>query len=235
MKSILYSIVLGAFLFANTSLQAQITVSVVGLINFPDTIVMYQPFNYDVIVKNENLQMSFIGDLGIVYQTSYMDSLGIPADSGFFSIMDTIAPGDFDTINIINFQANPSEFKTGDNAILIWPIINGVSSGDTITKDVYVFLTSGIKENFPTKDAFQLYPNPAYDYIYIVSKNHNKSSIEKVRIYNILGKNILGNLTSEMDYEENTPIDIHNLPQGTYIVEIRLHNGNKVFEKLVKK
>jgi len=62
---------------------------------------------------------------------------------------------------------------------------------------------------------FNLYPNPAQDYIFISSKfNFSQSD---VKIYNILGEIIPIEVAKS---NKSLRIDIHNLEKGTYFIEI---------------
>jgi arylsulfatase A-like enzyme len=68
----------------------------------------------------------------------------------------------------------------------------------------------------------KLYPNPSYDKIYLESNNQILNTV----IYDMMGKSILSSLSNV--------IDISNLSQGVYFIEIVAEGSNKVVYKFAK-
>jgi len=67
---------------------------------------------------------------------------------------------------------------------------------------------------------FEVYPNPASDMIEVSSVQEAVSSIE---IYNLLGEKVF---TSPFtDYRSPTTINVANLPNGMYVVEVKTEKG----------
>ncbi len=85
--------------------------------------------------------------------------------------------------------------------------------------------TLSLKEN--ALATFTMYPNPANNVLNIKSA----SSIEKVDIYNIVGKQIL----STKGFVNSTEINISNLSSGVYLVKIIDQNNNSAIKKLILK
>lgn len=69
----------------------------------------------------------------------------------------------------------------------------------------------------PYEQNIQVFPNPASDFIFI--KNQNEAPIERVRLVNILGQELLEQNNSN---KENFELDIHALPEGIYILEMQM-------------
>lgn len=61
---------------------------------------------------------------------------------------------------------------------------------------------------------FNIYPNPAVDYLYIVSSKYN---IEKVYIYDLSGKQI--------STKSGSKIPVAGLPSGVYMLHIKTKEG----------
>ena len=73
------------------------------------------------------------------------------------------------------------------------------------------------------KSTLQIFPNPTKNIIYI----KNKSEIEKIKIFDYLGKEVL------TQTQNNNEINIENLSNGIYLIEIHSENG-KVYRKFIK-
>jgi hypothetical protein len=74
------------------------------------------------------------------------------------------------------------------------------------------------------EDSFSIYPNPANDFIIINNTNWIKSKT----LYSITGQLI------KQENNQNEKIDISNLQQGLYLLEIETTNNQKVTKKIVK-
>ena len=72
---------------------------------------------------------------------------------------------------------------------------------------------------------FNIYPNPAKNYINIDSKNEKILSVD---IINILGKTVI----SKKDFNSNT-IDIRNLSKGVYFLKMQNKKNNIVTKRLI--
>lgn len=74
------------------------------------------------------------------------------------------------------------------------------------------------------EDSFSIYPNPANDFIII----NNTDWIKSKTIYSITGQLV------KKEANQNEKIDISNLQQGLYLLEIETTNNQKVTKKIVK-
>lgn len=98
------------------------------------------------------------------------------------------------------------------------------SFGSGETRD-YIFTVNnslGIDANsFDTK--IKVYPNPTSDYINI----ETTSEIKSVAVYNMMGQLVLNSISNK--------VDISNLSNGTFILEVTSIDGKKSRSKIVKK
>ena len=83
--------------------------------------------------------------------------------------------------------------------------------------------TLGINE-VSLEDSFSIYPNPANDFILINNPNWIKSKT----IYSITGQLV------KKENNQNEKIDISNLQQGVYLLEIETTENQKVIKKIIK-
>jgi Secretion system C-terminal sorting domain len=71
-----------------------------------------------------------------------------------------------------------------------------------------------------------LYPNPASDKVFILTKNNER--LEKITIFNALGQRAF------TDKKDANVLEINHLPKGYYIVEIVTENGDSDKKLLIK-
>ena len=84
-------------------------------------------------------------------------------------------------------------------------------------------ITLGSEEFSIEADSVKVYPNPATSVLNIES---NKT-IRQIRVFNVLGKEIL-KTTSKV-------IDVSQLNQGIYLIEIEEDNNQTIIKRFVKK
>ena len=104
-------------------------------------------------------------------------------------------------------------------------IINGTSFSQYVTQ-IYKFdLNPVLSTHELTNSSIRIYPNPAIDIINIdLPKNLNYQA----NLHDLNGR-LISSMTNK------SAIDIQNVPQGTYLIEIKdLDSGQKVIEKIIK-
>jgi beta-glucosidase len=154
--------------------------------------------------------------------------------------------------NIKDIQVESIEVKETDPSTIVLNLLTPVVKDETILISYHgdeVFSDDGGKleyfENvevynemddvsqygyFPDSndndDGFIIYPNPAVDKVYIKTVTSDYS----VSIFTLTGEKI-----KTLQAGNNTAIDISDLSQGVYIIEIKSGNGNPAYYKLIKK
>ncbi len=83
----------------------------------------------------------------------------------------------------------------------------------------------GIDENDSKQPTVSVYPNPAYQIINIIT-NDLKQEIVSIQIIDSKGM--------EWIISKETTIDISNLPQGLYLIMIKLNSNQLIYCKLIK-
>jgi hypothetical protein len=89
-------------------------------------------------------------------------------------------------------------------------------------------IISSISEKIKTQATYQIYPNPAQDFI-IIKTDHNFKN-GKISVYDLNGKMVM---SENIEAYENK-IDMNSLLSGFYIVKIASLNGESFFEKIIK-
>ncbi len=107
---------------------------------------------------------------------------------------------------------------TGDNMELTnkWSV-----EGITVSVD-FNSVISSTDQTSNQVESFKLFPNPANDWIKFNIKSVN------TRIYDVTGRNVFSNSQGENE------IDISNLNQGLYILQIQTIEGNLLSQKFLK-
>jgi len=112
---------------------------------------------------------------------------------------------------------------TQDNTGVVLTLENAIF-GYAIFKS-YPLSTS----DFP-KTKFQLYPNPAIDELFVSITNPRENL--KIKIFNIEGKLLS---TQNLAFETQTSIDVSQLTNGIYFLNIENENGAVEMKKFIKK
>lgn len=76
--------------------------------------------------------------------------------------------------------------------------------------------------------AFKIYPNPANHEVTIA---YNLTQSANITIFDLMGRAIL---TRTLSADRNTlAIDLNQISEGTYLVQVQLTDGNKTIKRLV--
>jgi len=89
------------------------------------------------------------------------------------------------------------------------------------------YLSSGIKDNNTDNSLFEVFPNPAFNYINLILPENNFGKI--IKVYNLMGQLELISETENVRPE----IDISGLNKGVYIIEI-ISNDKIIRSKFIK-
>lgn len=119
-----------------------------------------------------------------------------------------------DSVAVAFFSSNPDTASAG---------------GILLVDDVELDFTTSISENEISMNEFQLYPNPASDELNIF---FNKNSFfTSLNIYSSIGKIIS---SEKISGDSNFTIDVHSLPAGLYLIEMKNDTGLSVQKKFLK-
>lgn len=153
---------------------------------------------------------------------------GTNGDGTIFRIM----PDGTGYLKIIDFAGATNGSRPYGSLISDGAFLYGMTSyGGTYDSGVvfkYALLGIGIDETeiFPE---ISIYPNPAKDKVTISIPEITNTETIQYSILNMLGEKLKGGLVTENNYQ----IDVFNLPEGLYFIEITVGN-KKVCKKLMK-
>lgn len=138
---------------------------------------------------------------------------------------DTIIGLDSIQINPPGYHFDQQHFDDGDNIVVIWPAARSQPvEYDSIVAQVYFQSVISVEETDRTN--FNIFPNPATDYIYL--EDIDKTKTKRVRIYDIIGKQYF-NQTSIGKF-----ISIKYLKAGIYFIDLERMDGRRSVITFVK-
>ncbi|MES2619413.1 MAG: T9SS type A sorting domain-containing protein [Bacteroidota bacterium] len=125
---------------------------------------------------------------------------------------------------LFTVQILPSYFKAGPDIIIVWPIATAtiVDSASAV-----IVIQDPLSIDEQTKAKLRIFTTTEQ---LIIINEGQESQLEQVRIYTTTGSVILA-------YKTNTPnitIPLSVLPQGSYIAEVLLQNGERRMLKFAK-
>lgn len=104
------------------------------------------------------------------------------------------------------------------------------STNDRPKLNITYVTSTSIQNNYST-EKLSIYPNPSGDKINI---EPSIFGMEKISLFNVLGKNVLNFFPAIENQPNKIQIDISNIPSGIYWMIVNTKNGNYI-KRLVKK
>lgn len=216
------SLLLLAFAIQASSLFAQNEITIIK-VSFRNTITTFKAIDpLTLQIKNTGASV-YNGIVYIDFKTysmskrSLLDSINVT----------NLKPNDTATIYKQDYSVESTYFNLGKNIFVVWPRGAGINKPDSAITSVWVVEPSGIAESKNNEKSILLYPNPAYSRLYILPTD-SKNSIESVRIYTSSGS-LIGAVKST-----NNLIDISNLSQGLYFIEIETKLDKRIVKQFIK-
>lgn len=226
MKTTLFKLItisLFLTLFTQRGFGQTTDVSVVALINFPDTAYEGQVYQQIGITLLNNDSFSFSGVL-----TVFIKGDSTQVDTLFASQGLSIAANDSATFfTSSGFQFDPGVFRAGSNIVVVWPVANGLLNPDTLIDQVFYVTTSRTNSIVNDVETFDAYPNPAASFLNI--KLPYKSIPESVRIFDVFGRVLI-----EERMVSNSKLDISVLARGSYFILVEDRNGKRYLSRILK-
>lgn len=180
------------------------------------------------------LRLSFQTDYGLIYRCSTTNAIAVLPNEGWnrisFSILEENITALSDTFNYaVTFGSGSQgveEMRILHNDEPAWESdpIDAILDIDNIMAESETLST----ENFEIKTELKIFPNPTSDAITITSNENETEDIT----YNII--DLLGRVVKKGHSKLNQEINIQDLNNGNYIVEIKNTEGEIVRKKLIK-
>jgi hypothetical protein len=199
------------------SAKGQVILGIDTLLNWPDTAISGQAYFPTAIVSNTG-PTPYQGTIQVAFQTQ--NTSGFVGLLYFNSNPIFLPPNDTAWLTPQNGLTFDSLFfRPGNNVVVVWPIASALADIDTFNTSVFVVTTNSLTEL--EKESILLAPVPAREYLHLKIKQNNP--IERVRIFDVSGREIILSSTSESN--DTRDFFLGNLPAGTYLIEVRFLNG----------
>lgn len=220
MKILLFSFIAClAFLLQPVKSNAQIRLFVDSIDGIPNPAVEDSSYFLSFHVERTDSDVTtFSGDLFILIRS---ESVGVTDTMGIFQQITLFPNGDTTLIDTFTFES--SSFDGGDNIVVVWPASSSFIIPDTLHTHVN-FSAVSVSENGP-RASFNVYPNPARDFIRFVY--HDAEKIEQVRVLDILGREF-----GVFD-QAVTTLNTRTMASGLYFIEVRQKNGIRTILRFV--
>lgn len=184
--------------------QAQISMSPSYYISPNDSVNFGDSVHITVYIKNTG-NATFSG--GMTVQAKRDTTFGVSCGSSSLSVSG-FQPGD-SISTVITFTPSGGTFgfkvAGNGNTIVVWPIVTGVFTGDSVRPILWINEPNGIREM--TEHPFQIFPNPATNQINIKSSLLLKHG--KLIIYDVFARKVEESLLKEVH-------DVSDLEPGSY-------------------
>jgi len=186
---------------------------------------------------------------GSVYGTAFEGFTGGPYADFFTAYVDWNKDGDFDDANeryelgyvadstgsdgiqAVSEMTVPSDALLGSTTMRIAKTYDVYAatpcdpgSGYGQVEDYTLIVEEALSTQHFNADQFKFYPNPVKDVLTV----SNTENIESVAIYNLLGQEVLTKNTNQT----SVPINLSQLPSGSYLVKAVSGNTSKTFKIL---
>ena len=220
------------FFMQSVNAQSSINISFGhGGINIPDTVSIGDSIWYSCWVVNNGKDV--LAENIIIKSARYDASLGLVAKRTIGGQgPNFIYPNDSIQFvpNFLFEVVTNQNYIIGDNIVVIWPkadVPNSITqTNQYLYKNVHVLSNSMTTINeLSNKNKKYFYPQPARDKIFF----NSNEQITSINVFNMLGEKIAF-------YENITAyISIDDLPQGVFLLKIKLIEGGEKLQKLIVK
>lgn len=209
---------------ASNNAQTALGMSQIVPVNLVDTVAAGSSHSHTVYVKNTGntvfndsitiytaVEDSLLGfNVVDVYNSNSIISLN-PGDSAAFALTAV-------------YNLSPTGYKTGVDIIVVWPYATNATITDSLTYSVYIIDPNGINElNIYT--SLKVFPNPAKDHVLIDAIENKK--IKSIRLIDTKGCSLNIELNGSI-------INVENLSEGIYILDVELENNQHRYGKFIK-
>jgi thiol-disulfide isomerase/thioredoxin len=188
--------------------------------------------------NNPNAQVYFItinrddnNQVMINWEQTYMNPTG-PYPKAFSGTQGSATAGPHNFAQLYSIGAYPTMILVAPNRQIveqdIWPVPTAASFDPFFQNHGINPFVSGLNDQ-QTSFSFQVSPNPASDFLTIQTNEHN---VETVRVLDMTGRVI--NATSGANLLNQKTIDISQLTNGVYFVELITADGKRSVSKILK-
>lgn len=226
-KNVTWAITAGAE-FATISAAGVVTAVKDGTVTVTATSVADATLSdtIEIVITNQ-----VVNATGVVLATQNNVAATISTVGGTLQLVATVAPANATTKSVTwSVSKKGQEFVSVSATGLVTAVLNGTATiratsvADTsLFDEIDVVVTGNLSvENF-TKSLVKIYPNPTTDVVFIQSQE----ALKQFTVFNMLGQQVNAGTSNE--------VNLNNVQNGVYLLEITLINGQKLSQKIIKK
>lgn len=214
-KGIIFLVTAVCLLTASSPSEAQgfLGLHVISMPGYPalpaDTAFEGISYNFDIFIyngSNVTINNTIVVNLRVdTVSTVIASSPALPP----------LGPGDTIIVTVSQYNFDPSQYKAGNNIVVVWPAVNGMSVPvDTTFKDVYFVPLNSLSSHDLKNPDFHIYPVPVRDELYL--EGLAEQDLEYVRIFDASGR-----LATAIKPGIHRPFDLSFLKPGFYVIEVK--------------
>lgn len=229
------SLLLSLFLLSGIARSQVANISIILGTGYQDTVNVGDSATFSVILKN-NGPDSIVSGTTFEFHTE-LDTGGtsnLLVNLSYYTWPFSLMPGDsivtfLGDVYYVNTLPPYGPYKIGGNIVVIWPAAymssQTINTSDSLILDLFIIDPNGVIE-FINGEIVNVYPNPTKAELNI-TKSGSEILPEKVRIYDVSGKEVLV-------AENIKTISIAHLSAGIYYVKVRFNNSSHKTFKIIK-
>jgi len=192
-----------------------------------DTLELNSFVSIRVFISNPD-SAGQLGNLKIWFRNESNNFIELPL--GGFENLQYFAPGQQRVLDIPDVPVTPQFFIEGGNTVVIWPSFVGeeIEPGPNgIIRELFIRNSNSVNELTDSPNKYTV-PNPVYDVLYI--QPFEKSPVPKELIL----RDLSGKIVLRQEYVKGGTMNVEMLASGIYILELRLPDGDRYQQRIVK-
>jgi len=224
-KSVTWAVTTGAE-FATVSADGVVTAIKNGTVTVTATAVADATVSdaIEIVITNQ-----IVATEEVVVSTEGEAAATISAKGGTLQLIATVTPDDDADKSVTWSVSKGEEFASVSATGLVTAILNGAATiratsvADTsLFDEIEVTVTGNLSTQNFTKSLAKIYPNPTTGIVYIQSQE----ALKQFAVFNMLGQQVTTGTANE--------VNLANVQNGVYLLEVTLVNGQKLSQKIIK-
>ena len=224
-KSVTWAVTTGAE-FASVSAAGVVTAVKNGTVTVTATAVADATVSdaIEIVITNQIVAVD-----EVVVATVNEAAATISAKGGTLQLVATVTPADATDKSVTWTVSDGEEFASVSATGLVTAILNGkatvraTSVADTsLFDEIEVTVTGNLSTGKFDKSLVKVYPNPTTGVVFIQSQE----VLKQFAVYNMLGQQVNARTSNE--------VNLANVQNGVYLLEVTFVNGQKLSQKIIK-
>ena len=203
---------------------------------FPDTVSIGETVVLCGYIVNKG-EEDFHNGLYVQYnvEDEMEESFTTDEKTGMAGSEEVVIPAQDSLAFDITVEVTEENFRVNSyDVVVVWPIGPNLTVDDPKHTETFVKTASAGKNanNIATDSSYELYPNPANNYVSVKALNRENTAIQKVEMFNTVGQRILEQKYDNSMSYVNIVLPNHTLA-GMYYLHIIDVNNRTFVEQLI--